>query len=55
MDRTSNDIAVMMLKQMGAFSIKTSPAKVTIVKFLIQDRRTPYRTSGKVPETHLCF
>lgn len=37
MDRTGNDIAVMMLKQMGAFSIKTSPAKVTIVKFLIQD------------------
>ena len=34
MDRTGNDIAVMMLKQMGAFSIKTSPAKVTIVKFL---------------------
>lgn len=37
MDRTGNDIVVMMLKQMGAFSIKTTPAKVTIVKFLVED------------------
>lgn len=37
MDRTGQDIVVMLLKQMGAVSIKTMPAKITIAKFELDD------------------
>lgn len=37
MDRVGQDIMTMMLKQLGAESIKISPAKITVVKFAIGD------------------
>ena len=33
MENVSNDIVNMMLKQIGATSVKTTPAKITVVKF----------------------
>lgn len=43
MENVSNDIVNMMLKQLGATSVKTTPAKITVVKFDIsQDFRLTY-------------
>ena len=43
MENVSNDIVNMMLKQLGATSVKTTPTKITVVKFDIsQDFRLTY-------------
>lgn len=43
MENVANDIVNMMLKQLGATSVKTTPAKITVVKFEIgHDFRLSY-------------
>ena len=37
-NRVSDDMINVMLRQMGAASIKTTPAHINVAKFLIGDR-----------------
>ena len=42
MDWTTNDIINMMLKQLGATSVKTVHANITVAKFEIEDYKMSY-------------